>query len=193
MTFDLYGVFSALFGTPVLPVADDLVQFLSASSGAARLLAVDAAGVARKIGNFSLSTRDAANLKEIRSELEITASSKGMKGSPGGLYTWAELTTFRLNERDPGNAEVTGSGLAIGADIAIGRDMVAGLSLGYSDIGATDTGTSQDGTYTYLQPYMAYRSGNWNGNASIIYGWGDYTLNTAGGTGTADVKLTALG
>ncbi|NBE06877.1 autotransporter outer membrane beta-barrel domain-containing protein [Paragemmobacter ruber] len=192
VTFDLYGVFSSIFGPPGVPATDDLAEFLSASGGAARLIVVDAAGVARKVGTVSLSTRDAASLQQIRSGSQITASSKGMTGFPDGLYTWAELTAFRLDERDPGNAVVTGSGLAIGADVAIGPDMVAGLSLGYSDINATDTGTAQDGAYTYLQPYMAYRAGNWNGNASIIFGWGDYTQTTAGGTGSSDVELTAL-
>lgn len=193
VTFDLYGVFSALFAvSQPAPTVNELEKFLAASGGAARLLVVDAKGVVRKIGNESLSTRDEAEIDTIRGGSSITASSKGGAGLSGNVYSWLELSGFRITESGTGDAVINGAGMAVGADIEVGPDMVAGLSLGYSDIKAAETGFSQSGSYAYLQPYFSYRSGNWSGNASIIYGWGDYEQTSAGGVGTADVTLTAV-
>lgn len=190
VTFDLYGVFSPLFGAP--PAAgNDLQTMLAASGGAARLLVVDSNGVVRKMGKVSLSTRDSLRRDSVRNGPTITASTKGT-GFNGEVYTWAEIRGFRAAQSDVGTAHVEGNGLALGADIAIGPDMVAGLSLGYSDITGGDAGTTQAGSYTYLQPYTSYRSGNWSGTASLIYGVGDFEQVSAGGIGTSDVTLTAL-
>lgn len=193
VTFDLYGVFSALFVTPPPPpVVNELEEFLAATGGAARLLVVDANGVVRKVGNVSMAARDAQEREALRGGGTITSSSKGTTGLVGNVYTWAEISGFRLAEKDTGSAVINGAGLAVGADVEIGPDMVAGLSLGYSDIDAAETGFTQSGAYTYLQPYFAYRSGAWSGNASLLYGWGDYTQTSIAGTGDADVELTAV-
>lgn len=191
VTFDLYGVYSALFGTPTPPTAE-IEKFLAATGGAARLLAVDANGVVRKIGKVSLATRDAFDSTALRNGPTISASTKGTTGFNGELYTWAELRGFRLSESGTGDAVVNGAGITLGADMEVGPDMVAGLALGYSDIDAGETGYTQSGSYTYVQPYFSYRSGNWSGSANLIYGKGDFTQTSAGGTGTSDVTLTAL-
>lgn len=193
VTFDLYGVFSELFPVSLpTPTVNELEKFLAASGGAARLLVIDANGVVRKIGNVSLSTRDAVEREAIQGGPAITASTKGGTGLTGNLYSWVELSGFRITESGTGDAVINGAGLAVGADIEVGPDMVAGLSLGYSDIDAAETGFSQSGSYAYLQPYFSYRSGNWSGNASVLFGRGDYTQNSVAGTGTSDVTLTAV-
>lgn len=170
----------------------ELAAMLSASGGAARLIVVDAGGVARDLGQVSLATRDATGGFVRGVDGTVTASTQGAPGLVGGLYTWADVTSFRTTETGGGTNAVGGSGFAIGADIGIGPDTVAGLSLGFSEINASDGSFSQDGQMTYLQPYLSYRAGNWHGNASLMYGVGSFDQTSTGGTGTADMTLTAV-
>ena len=87
---------------------------------------------------------------------------------------------------------MTGGGLQIGADLPLSPNAVAGVSLGYTQIDTSDAGTTTESDITYLQPYFAYRSGDWHGNASLIYGRGDIDQSSAGGPGAADLTLAAL-
>jgi Autotransporter beta-domain len=175
-------------------VAEELGNFLAVSGGAARLVVVDAQGVARDLGAASLVARDAqqspSRIAPPGDDL-VQSSKSATAGLVGNVYSWAQITGFDSNaESGPGS--ISGTGFQIGADLAIGPDMVAGLSLGHSEISATDTASSQDGSLTYLQPYFSYRSGKWHGNASLIYGRGTFDQVSVGGAGTGKTELLAL-
>ena len=110
----------------------------------------------------------------------------------GGLYTWVDLTGFRA-EDDGTNRSYTGRGLQIGADMAgdarHGGGPVVGRAGPRRDGGR---GSGRTAVLRYLQPYMAYASGPWSGEASLIYGLGDFTQTSGGGTGEGDTRLAAL-
>ncbi len=150
----------------------------------------------RDAGQVSIAARgDQLTLTRVEDGIaagNVTASSSGIPGMMGNLYTWAEVTGFRSDNFGSGAGTLGGTGLQIGADIGIGPDMVAGLSIGYSTIHSSDAGTTTEGTYTYLQPYLSYSSGAWSGNASLIYGMGSFDQTSGGGTGSADVRLAAV-
>ena len=192
VTLQLYGLVAPNFPGAGPSQADELAALLAAAGGSARLVMIDAGGVVRDLGEVSLATRNATSDFTLVADGTVTASSKGTApGMMGNLYTWVEITGFRTTE-EGGPASIDGTGLQIGADMAIGTDMVAGLSLGYSDISAADGAVSQDGSLVFLQPYFAYRSGAWGGTASLIYGRGDFAQTSAGGDGTADTELLAF-
>jgi hypothetical protein len=174
---------------------EELSALLSAAGGSARLVVLDAQGVARDLGQASIVARGdqlTLELVEATDGDDVVVSSKSeTPGLVGNLYTWAQITGFD-SEADDGPASINGTGFQIGADMAVGTDMVAGLSLGYSDINASDDGFSQDGTLTYLQPYFSYRSGAWQGNASLIFGQGDYDQTSDGGDGSGETELFAF-
>jgi hypothetical protein len=69
---------------------------------------------------------------------------------------------------------------------------VAGLSFGVQDLDSSVGAFSQNGTLRFIQPYFAYRSGAWSGEASLIYGHGDYDQTSDGGDGTGSTRLAAL-
>jgi hypothetical protein len=50
----------------------------------------------------------------------------------------------------------------------------------------------QDGTLRFIQPYLAYRSGAWSGEASLIYGHGDYDHTSVSGDGSGSTRFAAL-
>ncbi len=174
--------------------AEELSALLAASGGAARLVVLDAQGVARDMGTVSLAARDGQlSVAQVAApgDGDLVLSSKSeTPGLVGNVYSWVQITGFDSNA-DTGPSGINGAGFQIGADVAVGTDMVAGLSLGYSDINATDGATSQDGSLTFLQPYFSYRSGQWHGNASLIYGRGKFDQTSAGGDGTGKTELFA--
>ncbi|MCU4654759.1 autotransporter outer membrane beta-barrel domain-containing protein [Roseibacterium sp. SDUM158016] len=157
---------------------------------------INAGGLAGDRGQDSLTTRDAM-LSFTRvadpetGELQVTQSTMAHEGMMGEVYTWIDLTGFRA-EDDGTNRAYSGRGLQIGADIALGPDMVAGLSFGVQDLDGSVGTVSQDGVLRYLQPYFAYRSGAWAGEASLLYGHGDFSQSSGGGDGTGETRLTAL-
>lgn len=136
----------------------ELNAVFQASSTAARLVVIDAGGVARDFGQVSIAMRNGTPTVALATAPEggtqVVASTQSAPGMAGHVYTWAQVTGFRTNE-DDGPANIGGTGVQIGADIAVGPDMVAGLSLGYSQIDADDTGFSQSGSLRFLQPYLA--------------------------------------
>ncbi len=173
------------------------IDVLTATTGtSARLVVIGADGVARDAGQVSIAARgDQLTLTRVEDGTgagDVTASTSGIPGMMGNLYTWAEVTGFRSDSFGSGDGTLGGNGLQIGADIAIGPNMVAGLSLGYSMVTSSDGGTTNEGTLTYLQPYFSYSSGAWSGNASLVYGMGSFDQTTGGATGTADVTLAAV-
>ncbi|SRR6056297_67123 len=176
--------------------ADELATLAAASNAVGRLVIVNSAGVTRSRGQDSLTTRDEV-LSFTRvadpetGSFTVTQSTMDSAQMMGGLYTWVDLTGFRA-EDDGTNRSYTGRGLQIGADMAVMPDMVVGLSLGVQDLDATVGAVGQDGVLRYLQPYMAYAAGAWSGEASLIYGWGDFTQTSGGGTGEGDTRLAAL-
>lgn len=184
-----------LIALPVTTTEEELSALLAAAGGSARLVVLDAQGVARDLGQASIVARGdqlTLELVEATDGDDVFLSSKSeTPGLVGNLYTWAQITGFD-SEADSGPGSINGTGFQIGADVAMGTDMVAGLSLGRSEVDATDGATAQDGTLTYLQPYLAYRAGAWHGNASLIFGQGDYDQTSDGGTGTGETKLFAV-
>jgi hypothetical protein len=179
------------------PTQDQELADLAAAAGtAARLVVFNAHSVARTRGQDSLTTRDEALSFTRTADPEsgsftITQSTMDNPQMMGGIYTWIDLTGFRA-EDDATARSYTGRGLQIGADIEVMPDMVVGLSLGVSNLDASVGTVVQDGVLRYLQPYMAYRSGAWSGGASLLYGRGDYTQTTGGGTGEGETRLTAI-
>jgi hypothetical protein len=166
---------------------------IAAVGSSARLIVIGADGVARDAGQVSIAARnDRIELTRVADGTgagDVTVSTSGVPGMMGNLYTWAEVTGFRSEDFGSGDGTIGGGGLQIGADIEIGADMVAGVSIGYSQINAEDAGTTTEGNYAYLQPYFAYRSGAWHGSASVILGAGQFEQN--GGADRADVTLAA--
>lgn len=172
--------------------AQEMANVLAAAGVSARFVVVGADGIVRDLGRASLATRDATGGFVRGVDGTVTASTQGAPGLVNGMYTWADVTGFRSTEDGNGAAEVRGSGFQIGADIAVGTDMVAGLSLGFSEINSSDGTFSQNGEIIYLQPYFSYRSGDWHGTASLLYGQGSFDQTSTGGDGSADVTLTAV-
>lgn len=185
---------SFIYVVGIGPVAIDAL--VAATGTAVRLIVVGADGVARDAGQVSIATRNGqttfTRVADGTGAGNVTISTSGAPGMVGNVYTWAEVTGFRSDTFGSGNGTLGGNGIQIGADIGIGPDMVAGLSLGYSQVNSSDKGFSTDGELTFLQPYFAYRSGAWHGNASLLYGIGSFDQTSLGGDGSADVRLAAV-
>jgi hypothetical protein len=171
-------------------------QFAATSATTGRLVALNARELSRFRGQDSLTTRDEVlsytRVSDPRTGgITVTQSTMDSAQMMGDIYAWVDLSGFRA-EDDDANRAYSGRGLQIGADMAVMPDMVVGLSFGVQDIDASVGAVGQDGVLRYLQPYMAYRSGAWTGEASLIHGWGDYTEVSGGGTGTGETRLTAI-
>lgn len=171
---------------------EELAAMIEGVGAAVRFVVVDAGGVVQRGADASRVARDAAESFSRLADGSVTMSSQGAAGLAGGVYSWAEVTGFRSTERNDGAEVINGTGLAIGADIAVGANMIVGASIGFSEINASDTGFSQSGEFVYFQPYLSYQSGALQGDASLIFGSGSFDQTSTGGTGTADVTLTAL-
>jgi hypothetical protein len=192
ITLELTGVTSS-----IAPVTTSGLATLAGATGSlTRLAVVDIRRTARLRGQDSLATRDEVlSFTRVADPdtggVAVTQSTMDSVQMMGNVYTWIDFTGFRA-EDDAGGRDYSGRGLQIGADMAIGTDMVAGLSFGVQDLDASVGAVSQDGVLRYIQPYFAYRSGNWAGEASLIWGWGDYTQTSGGGTGEGETRLAAL-
>jgi hypothetical protein len=176
--------------------SQELANLAAGSNVAGRLVVINAGGLTRSRGQDSLTTRDEVlsftRVADPESgSFTVTQSTMDSAQMMGGLYTWVDLTGFRA-EDDGTNRAYTGRGLQIGADMEVMPDMVVGLSFGVQDLDATVGTVNQDGVLRYLQPYMAYGSGAWSGEASLIYGLGDYTQTSGGGDGAGETRLAAL-
>jgi hypothetical protein len=175
---------------------EELADLSAAASTSGRLVILNAHGVARTRGQDSLTTRDAV-LSYTRvpdpetGSFTVTQSTMDSAQMMGGVYTWVDLTGFRA-EDDETDRSYTGRGLQLGADMAVMPDMVVGLSLGVQDLDASVGAVDQDGVLRYLQPYLAYGSGPWSGEATLVYGWGDYNQTSTGGAGEGETRLAAL-
>lgn len=195
VTLQLYGVTTRGHVRPGLTSAQELAALVAASGGTARLMIVDASGIARDMGRVSLAARaagpDATRVAPAAGGLEVSASSRSAPGRAGALHTWAEITGFGAEDGN-GSGHVRGAGLQIGADVEITPGVVAGVALGYSDIEASDTGFRQTGDMVYLQPYLAYRAGPWSGTASLLYGRGRFDQLSSGGAGSGRTDLMAV-
>lgn len=195
---DLIGVEITCGGGASGP--SELGALVMTSASSARLIVMGANGVARDLGQVSIATRAATPSVGLATTQEggtqVVASAMNAPGLVGPVFTWAQVTGFRSEQTGSGVATVDGTGIQIGADVAIGPDMVAGVSLGYSDISANNGAVSQDGDIVFLQPYLAYRADAWHANASLIYGRGQFdqttTSTSTAGEGTADTELFAL-
>lgn len=176
--------------------AEEIARFAAAASTNGRIIVLNARELARMRGQDSLATRDAMrSLTRVTDaetgEMSVTQSTRAQVGMMGNVYTWVDITGFHADDDDAGRS-YTGRGLQIGADIALSPDMVAGLSFGVQDLDSSVGAFNQDGTLRFIQPYLAYRSGAWSGEASLIYGHGDYDQTSAGGDGSGSTRLAAL-
>jgi hypothetical protein len=176
--------------------SEEIATLAAGSNAVGRLVIVNSAGLARNRGQDSLTTRD-ETLSFTRvadpetGAFTVTQSTMDSAQMMGGIYTWVDLTGFRADD-DDNNRAYSGRGLQIGADMEVMPDMVVGLSLGVEDLNATVGAVNQDGVLRYLQPYLAYRSGAWSGEATLLYGLGDYTQTSGGGTGEGETRLAAI-
>ncbi|MBF9035588.1 autotransporter domain-containing protein [Rhodobacterales bacterium HKCCE2091] len=183
-------VFELLFGVsaPTPAIADAAAASLQAS----RLVVVDTRGIIRGQANRSFATRDAM-LSFVRTESGsapfVSVSSSGMPGMMGNLYTWVEVTGFHASD-DAADRSYRGAGLQIGADAEVAPGVIAGLSIGAQDISSSVGAVSQDGTLVFLQPYVGYRNGPISGEATLVYGRGDFDQD--GGAGEGETELYAL-
>lgn len=185
-------------GTSVFSVfgAQELERLVAAAGTAGRIIVVNARQLARSGGQNSLASRDARPSFTRVSDPEsgrviVTQSTQGAPGMIGNVYTWINVTGFNA-EDDTTNREFSGHGLQVGADVALSPDMVVGLSVGIQDIAASDGVYSQSGELRFVQPYLAYSAGAWSADATLMYGLGDYTQTSVGGTGTGETRLVAL-
>lgn len=176
--------------------AEELAQLASATGTMARLFIGNARHVARSNGRESLVSRDqntSATLLQTAEAGEegVTQSTSGSGKLVCNIYSWIELSGFTADD-DADGRSYNGRGVQVGFDMALSQDMVAGLSFGLQDLDSSVGAFSQDGTLRFVQPYLAYRSGAWSGEASLILGRGDFDQTSTGGTGTGETRLTAV-
>ncbi|WJY20561.1 autotransporter outer membrane beta-barrel domain-containing protein [Fontisubflavum oceani] len=196
VTLELYGVTSPI--APLLgpTTEEELANLMAATSGATLVFVNSAGNVVRIQGQASLVARD-QQMTATRAgggsnaDLVTVSTRNNQTGLVGNLYTWAEITGLRA-EDDANDRDFTGRGFQIGGDVPISPNMVAGLSFGVQDLDVSGPSFSQEGVLRYLQPYLAYQSGPWSGEANIIYGLGEFTQTSTSGTGTGDTRLAAL-
>ncbi|NNY28425.1 autotransporter domain-containing protein [Roseobacter sp. HKCCD6575] len=175
---------------------EELANLMAATSGATLVFVNSARNVVRIQGQASLVARD-QQMTATRAgggsnaDLVTVSTRNSQTGLVGNLYTWAEITGLRA-EDDANDRDFTGRGFQIGGDVPISPNMVAGLSFGVQDLDVSGPSFSQEGVLRYLQPYLAYQSGPWSGEANIIYGLGEFTQTSTSGTGTGDTRLAAL-
>jgi len=164
-------------------------------STAATLSRLAVGGAAKSIGlaaDNSFATRDAQRMlgfSQPAGTEQVTVSSKNGR-LVGNTYAWAELSGFELETS--GNSDYRGVGLRVGIDKAMSSDLIAGVSLGYSDVSGSTSVASTSGDIWFIQPYLGYRSGPWEGEVSLVYGQGDYTQTSVGGIGQADSDIWAV-
>ncbi|OAN84528.1 hypothetical protein A8B78_06625 [Jannaschia sp. EhC01] len=192
---DRYSVFVTLDGAvSITPSAvQAMVQYIAHQS--AHHVVSTATSATQDAAPVSQATRNAAvSLTRVQGTTDVAVSTRSMPGLTGNLYTWAEITGFYGEHR--GNApDVRGSGVQIGADVALGPNVIAGISLGHTEVTGNSgafTGLSHEGTMTYLQPYLGYSNGAWHGTASLTYGRGAYDQTSILGAGSAETELFAL-
>jgi hypothetical protein len=176
--------------------AQEIADMSAAANTVGRMVVLQGAGVARNRGQDSLTTRDDVlsftRVADPESgSFTVTQSTMDSAQMMGGIYAWVDLTGFRAEDDDT-NRAYSGRGLQIGADMQVMPDMVVGLSLGVEDLNATVGTVNQDGVMRYIQPYMAYSAGAWSGEATLLYGLGDYTQTSGGGTGDGETRLAAI-
>ncbi|MFU1477260.1 autotransporter outer membrane beta-barrel domain-containing protein [Roseovarius sp. C7] len=107
----------------------------------------------------------------------------------GNVYAWVNFNGFIA--RGSAN-DYSGTGVQLGADISVSPNMVLGLSLGHDELNANTAITSTSGDFTYVQPYLGYRSGAWSGELALLYGQADYKQTSLGGVGRADSDVWAI-
>lgn len=191
------GLLQIIYVLVLGPTSEEEIARLAAAAGlTGRVVVLNARDLTRARGRDSLAARDAALsfTRETDPEtgaLTVRQSTKGHPSLVGNVYTWLDITGFRAEDDDAGRS-YSGRGIQFGADIALSPDMVAGLSFGVQDLDARVGAFSQDGILRFVQPYLAYRSGAWSGEASIIYGHGEYDQTSSGGDGTGETRLAAL-
>jgi len=205
--FDLFGsqgdqelTFSVTGGVLVLlpTAAQEMAQLAYSNGLGSRMAAGGAANTAGRQGRLSLATRNAAGTHGFRRAsvsggLAVAASSRGTGPAPGlvgNTYTWIEITGFELDDSATDRA-IIGRGLQIGADWGIGDTWVAGLSFAVDAISSSGAGFTQEGVLRTIQPYVALEAGAFHGEASLLWGWGDFTQTSIGGTGTGESELRA--
>jgi hypothetical protein len=191
------GLLQIIYLVILGPTTDEeIARLAAAASVTGRVVVLDAREISRMRGRDSLATRDelvsftrAADPES--GSFTVSQSTMAHQGMAGNIYAWIDITGFRAEDDDAGR-EYSGRGIQMGADMALSPDMVVGLSFGVQDLDASVGAFSQDGVLRFLQPYMAYRSGAWSGEASLIYGHGDYTQTSGGGTGEGETRLAAV-
>ncbi|MFO6463643.1 hypothetical protein ACK8OR_04560 [Jannaschia sp. KMU-145] len=174
-TFSLAGSGAVLGWGPSVPV--QLAAADAAFATLARRFVVQAGGVARSNAGVGLD----------RTNPLTFASTRGVSGTP--VHSWIEFTGFAARGSD---IDQSATGFQLGADIEIAPNMVAGLSIGTTDLSSVQGGFDISGDLQFVQPYLAMRSGAYRGEASLIWGRGDFDQVTAGGLGTGDTELYAL-
>lgn len=171
----------------------DDIQATASSLG--RLTTGAASGAVSNANNNSFASRDLqSSLGVSRANTADTMGLAPIISTQGGTlvgntFVWGTLSGFDLKARS--TSKYYGGGLRVGVDTAFSQNLIAGVSLGYNDVGGSTTVASTEGDFWYLQPYLGFRSGAWSGDFSVLYGQGDYTQTSSGGIGTADSEMWA--
>lgn len=186
--------FSLVFNLPAI-IENQLAELAAASSAMGRFAVQNAQQTMRLRGQESLTTRSKAGSVASVADTDPEGSGLRYKQSTTGmmdnLYTWVDLTGFRAEDSDA-DRTYTGQGLQVGADLAITPDMVLGLSIGVQDLSSSVGTVRHEGVLRFVQPYLAYRSGAWTGEASLIYGEGTFDQSALGGEGSGETYLSAF-
>lgn len=178
------------------PDAEQARAILAASSASgSRIIVADTRGVIRDRISSSFAARSNAMTVSRASsggdDGSVVVSTKNVPGMMGNVYTWVELNGFYASD-DATNRRFRGTGLQIGADVEIANNVILGFSIGADDISNSIGSASQEGTLVFAQPYLGYRSGAWAGEATLLYGQGEYDQDHMGFTGKGDTTLKAI-
>ncbi len=186
--------FSLVFNLPAL-IQNQLADLAAASSAMGRFAVQNAQQTMRLRGQESLTTRSKAGaiagVTDANPEASVLRYKQTTTGMMDNLYTWIDLTGFRAEDNDA-DRTYSGQGLQVGADLAITPDMVLGLSIGVQDLSSSVGTVRHEGVLRFVQPYLAYRSGAWAGEASLIYGEGTFDQSALGGEGSGETYLSAF-
>ena len=118
----------------------------------------------------------------------LTVSTQNQQGMIENVFTWVEITGFHASE-DNSDRSFRGTGLQVGADVEFAPGVITGLSFGAKSLASSVGATNLDGDMVFIQPYLAYRHGPMSGEATLLYGRGDYEQDVAG---TGKTELAAL-
>ena len=190
-----YGAISAIqdlrFRLYFVPDSGQALTALTSSSAeASRLTVLATRGAIQGQVDRSFDLR-AANIARNIVGSDSRDENTATDGEVSTLVAWVDYTNFDASDNATSRS-FRGKGLQVGADMPITPNLVAGLSLGATDISTSFDAIAHDGTLVFLQPYLGFRYGSWSAEATGVYGRSDVDQANEREIGEGDVTLTAL-